>query len=688
MKSVLIFFTYFIILCAFGIFGNIIYKGTPVLFERGLGFLTEKPQTLNVIEMEKTDNILVPQENFDQILNSNHENSDAIINVKEIAHKNEFTSFTLLEGSSIGEGHLKLIEANNKAFFLFFNKRDSKTPVSFTLDADKKITLNASEYEQLKSSDPTLIPADPTTREIKLNNYQITINEGRYPLSKITTDALIPTKLIYQMTQRFADDDKASKLIDTIIPNKQTITIPADIYFSAFDEEEKGTLPIGEQKDIPFVKTFIDFTLPSGIHSISQKGLSILAEKGISTLHNPSRGSIIVPEDHGQLELPTADFKNLQTDNPNLKVADITPFQTETKFTSFSLSRDTELLVDVQDREQLKLANAETGNFKPVSEKTFSYSGGGILGPIVGTILLVIICMTVALFTGIAASVYLNEYASKGGFVKVVRLAMLNLAGVPSIVFGLFGLGLFVLLAPTLTDTPQIPRTKANLLIPVFPFASEPNLRVVEQENIYVMPEDLELSTSESVKAAVANGSTKFYNGSTYISLQGWGSCMLAGGFTLAIMVIPVIITSCEESLRAVPMGFREASLALGASKWQSIRTAVLPYAFPGILTASVLGITRVAGETAPIMFTAAVADKSELPWEGLQATGFDAFIDFLQQSVQALPYHIYTVTKLPDSEYSKPMQFGSVLVFMLIVMSFAAFSVWLRIRVRKKLKW
>jgi len=687
IRSTLLFFTYFIILCAFAIFGNIIYNGAPVLWERGLGFLTEKPQTLNVIEIEKTDNVLVPQKNFDQILNANHENEDAISNVEEVIQKNPFTSFTLQKGSSIGEGHLKLIEAKNKGFFLFYNERDKTTPISFTLSDDKKITLPATDFEQLKQVAPDIIPSDASAREIKLTNYEVTIKKGQYPLSKPAFDALVPTNLIYQMTQPFADDEP-DKLINTVIPKTQTISVPATIYFSAFDEEEKGTLPVAEQKETPIIKGFVDLVIPKGTHKISQQGLAILSTQGVSTLHNTSKGSVIVPEDQKKLELSTADFKQLQLDNPSLKVADITTFETETKFTSFSINRDTELLIDVQDREQLRIANSDTGNFNPVSEKTYSYSGGGILGPIVGTILLVIICMVIALFTGIAASIFLNEYARKGTFVKSVRLAMLNLAGVPSIVFGLFGLGLFVLLAPTLTSTPQIPRNKANLLIPVTPFASEPNLRIAEQENIYIAPKDNDLSTSESVKAAVANGSSKFYNGCTYISLQGWGNCMLAGGFTLAIMVLPVIITSCEESLRAVPMGFREASLALGATKWQSIRTAVLPYAFPGILTASVLGITRVAGETAPIMFTAAVAEKSDLPWDGLQATGFSAFIDFLQQSVQALPYHIYTITKLPDSEYSKPMQFGSVFVFMLIVMTFATFSVWLRIRVRNKLKW
>jgi len=293
--------------------------------------------------------------------------------------------------------------------------------------------------------------------------------------------------------------------------------------------------------------------------------------------------------------------------------------------------------------------------------------------------------MLVALFTGIAASIFLNEYARAGGFVKTIRLAMLNLAGVPSIVFGLFGLGLFVILAPCVTSTPK---TSSAMMVPLVKLGSKPELRVCEQQHIYIC-EKSNLSSSELTTIATANGSKLVYDGWIWLSLQGWGTSILAGGFTLAMMVLPVIITSCEESLSAVPMGFREASLALGASKWQSIRTAVLPYAFPGILTASVLGITRVAGETAPIMFTAAVAEKSELPWEGLNSTGFDKFLDFLQSSAQALPYHIYTVAgRIPQSEYTQPMQYGSVLVFMLIVMSFAAISIWLRARVRNKIKW
>ena len=155
--------------------------------------------------------------------------------------------------------------------------------------------------------------------------------------------------------------------------------------------------------------------------------------------------------------------------------------------------------------------------------KSYVYSAGGIFPNIVGTILLVMGSMTIALSLGVASAIYLNEYAKQGPVVRFIRLAILNLAGVPSIVFGLFGFGMFV---------------------------------------IYF----------------------------------GWNVSLLAGWFTLAFMVLPVVITASEEALKAVPKGFREGSLALGATKWQTIRKAVLPYATPGILTSSILGIARVAG--------------------------------------------------------------------------------------------
>lgn len=324
------------------------------------------------------------------------------------------------------------------------------------------------------------------------------------------------------------------------------------------------------------------------------------------------------------------------------------------------LTRMPETLVDFTDAdgEKQSMASSDFIEFTKANpdavvenKKTNAYSGGGIAGPLVGTALLVLVCMVTALIVGVAAAVYLNEYAKQGRFVGMIRLAIMNLAGVPSIVFGLFGFAFFCLF-PLLPVFTEIPNPEKSLF--AVPFA----------------------------------GWIPFFGGG-YLSFEGWGNSLLAGGLTLAVMVLPVIIAACEESLKAIPRGFREASLALGATKWQCIRTAVLPYATPGILTASVLGVTRVAGETAPIMFTAAVALKGKLPWQAADGDGAYWLSDLLTDSVQAMPYHIYTVAaRIPRTEATSGMQDGSVFVFLLMVMAFASVSIYLRIHFRKKLKW
>ncbi len=204
----------------------------------------------------------------------------------------------------------------------------------------------------------------------------------------------------------------------------------------------------------------------------------------------------------------------------------------------------------------------------------------------------------------------MSEYSRDTRFIHFIRVAILNLAGVPSIVFGLFGFGLFVI----------------------------------------------------------------FF---------GWNVSLLSGWFTLGLMVLPAIITASEESLRAVPKGLREGSLALGATKWQTIRKNVLPYAVPGILTSSILGIARVAGETAPIMFTAAYAMRDEMPWQVSHWT------NFFFQGVMALPYHIYVVSsKIPQNEYTERVQYGTAFVFLVVVMLIALTSILLREKQRRRLSW
>ncbi len=265
--------------------------------------------------------------------------------------------------------------------------------------------------------------------------------------------------------------------------------------------------------------------------------------------------------------------------------------------------------MEMGDNEYREWKKTYTGDVTDL--KTVAYSAGGIFPCIVGTILLVLGSMIIALILGISAAIYLSEYSRPTRTIRAIRLAIMNLAGVPSIVFGLFGFAMLVL-------------------------------------------------------------------------WFGWGVSLLAGCFTLAFMVLPVIITASEESLRAVPQGFREGSLALGATKWQAIRTNVLPYALSGMLTSSILGIARVAGETAPIMFTAAFVVRDELPWEGLTR-----WYDFFFQGVMALPYHIYVVSsKIPQNEYTQRVQYGTAFVFLVVVAAIAVSSIILRAKVRAKYKW
>jgi phosphate transport system permease protein len=304
-----------------------------------------------------------------------------------------------------------------------------------------------------------------------------------------------------------------------------------------------------------------------------------------------------------------------------------TVFKTEFPFvnTTFLTAAPESLYVFEHDGKKREMGDKEFRVYRAAAEakavaagqptpkfntESYVYSAGGIWPCIVGTVMLVVGSMTIALILGVCSAIYLSEYARDGAFVRFVRLAILNLAGVPSIVFGLFGLGMFVL----------------------------------------------------------------FFN---------WNVSLIAGWFTLAFMVMPVIITASEEALKSVPKGFREGSLALGATKWQTIQSNVLPYALPGILTSSILGIARVAGETAPIMFTAAYVVRDKLPWD------VEKVSDFFFQGVMALPYHIYVVSsKIPQNAYTERVQYGTAFIFLFIVALIAATSIVLRNHLRRRYKW
>ncbi len=230
-------------------------------------------------------------------------------------------------------------------------------------------------------------------------------------------------------------------------------------------------------------------------------------------------------------------------------------------------------------------------------------TAGGIWPAIVGTFYVASLTIIISVPLGITSAIYLNEYAGKGTFVRIIRLSIRNLSGVPSIVYGLFGLGLF---AATL----------------------------------------------------------------------GLGTSLITAALTLSIMSLPWVITASEEALKAVPQSFREGGLALGATKWQTIRQLVLPNAIPGMATGSILALARAAGETAPIILTGAAFFLPALP----TALG-DRFM--------AMPYHLYILaTQHMSPAQVRPLAYGTALVLIALVMVLNLVAIVWRYRIRKRQTW
>jgi phosphate transport system permease protein len=228
---------------------------------------------------------------------------------------------------------------------------------------------------------------------------------------------------------------------------------------------------------------------------------------------------------------------------------------------------------------------------------------GGIFPAIVGTFLVTLVTAVLAIPLGMFAAIYLNEYAKQSRLTRIIRLSIRNLSGVPSIVYGLFGVILFV-----------------NVL--------------------------------------------KF------------GTSILSAGLTLGLLTLPWTITASEEALKTIPNSYREGSLALGATKWQAIRTNVLPYATPGMLTGTVLGLARAAGETAPILFTGAAFYIPVLPKS-------------LGDQFMALPYHLYIMaTQHHAITQVRPLAYGTALVLIAFVLGMNMAAVVIRYRLRRKRRW
>jgi ABC-type phosphate transport system permease subunit len=323
-------------------------------------------------------------------------------------------------------------------------------------------------------------------------------------------------------------------------------------------------------------------------------------------------------------------------------------------------------------------------------------SEGGVFPAIFGTILMTMLMAVFVVPFGVLAALYLREYAKAGPVVSAVRIAVNNLAGVPSIVFGVFGLGFFCYAVGGFMDGgPSYAMPKAwwfGLLaglvaVSVAAFVcfmmgiSKPGQRRTTRQNTFRhLSLVLWLATAAVAVALIVT--TPFFKGFYRASLPnptfGKGALIWAS-FTLALLTLPVVIVATEEALSAVPNSMREGSYACGASKWQTIKRIVLPRAMPGIMTGMILAMARGAGEVAPLMLVGAVKMAPELPFAAVPPFG-------INRSFMHLGFHIYDVGfQSQNSEAAKPMVYTTTLLLILIVLMLNVFAIWLRTRLKRK---
>jgi phosphate transport system permease protein len=278
---------------------------------------------------------------------------------------------------------------------------------------------------------------------------------------------------------------------------------------------------------------------------------------------------------------------------------------------------------------RVKLFGSRLGEFI-FDEPREANTEGGLMPAIFGTLVMTVFMSLLVTPFGVITAIYLREYAQQGAVLRIVRISVNNLAGVPSIVFGVFGLGFFV----------------------------------------YVL--------GGSIDQLFFADQLKYNNNTPVFGTGGLLWCSL----TLALMTLPVVIVATEEALAAVPRGMREASLATGASKWQTIRDILLPASAPGILTGVILAMARGAGEVAPLMLVGVVKLAPSLPFDG------SAPFLHMDRKFMHLGFHVYDLGfQSPDSDAARPMVFATTLLLIVLVVCLNIGAIWIRNRLRARFK-
>lgn len=312
---------------------------------------------------------------------------------------------------------------------------------------------------------------------------------------------------------------------------------------------------------------------------------------------------------------------------------------------------------------------------------------GGIFPAIIGTAMLVIIMSIAGVPIGTITAIYLTEYAKQNSILsRIIRFAVNTLAGVPAIVFGLFGLGFFIATIGKQMDTWDN-TSKMNKMEKIFnaqgsPFIKEGKAnysqigKLLEQNDAKYWAESIELTKEikemRGDTPLTQSEVVKFYKDK---NRPKWGQpSLIWAALTMALLTLPVVIVSVEEAIKTVPRDLREASLALGATKLETIIKVVLPGSLTGILTGGILAVSRGAGEVAPILFTGAAYFLPDLP-------------NSLSSQFMELGYHIYILTtQSTNIELTKPLMYSTTLVLLFLTFSLNFSAIFLRSKVRSKM--
>ena len=327
---------------------------------------------------------------------------------------------------------------------------------------------------------------------------------------------------------------------------------------------------------------------------------------------------------------------------------------------------------------------------------------GGVFPVIVGTVMLTLLLTITVTPLGVIAALYLREYATQGIMTSIIRIAVNNLAGVPSIVYGVFGLGFFCYTVGRFVDAGPVPGTElpppawwggfgiglvAMLAAcacgvwsrPVPGTVATRLQRTLKRAGWVLWVVTLSTAVLLIVRTPYFSGffEARAAEGSPTFGSRG----MLWASLTLALLTLPVVIVSTEEAIAAVPNSMREGSYGCGASKWQTLRRIVLPGALPGILTGAILAMARGAGEVAPLMLVGAVKLNQDLPVSG------EAPFLHLDRSFMHLGFHIYDLGfQSPDSQAARPLVWTTTLLLLAIVLSLNLVAIVIRAKLRARL--